>query len=468
MFTGGLLQLRTELELKYAIENIENVSYALAVNINSLDGRSPNLGSKKARCLLADRNAVSKEYQSPRDYTFYPLAFHPAYGNFSSPRPPAFLRDNILSVMQENMSYLNFGHSVLHCGYFQGYSNIKRSIRHGPDDLLATQGIATAALSLPRAEAAASGNRQGKQQRLLQRLIGVQTPDNPGSSKPFARERQRIENAIEEEEYAFRMEQVLSVQVSRLAAAYRSFSTVLSPIFQLMRFFIKEPYHFLPLFRSFEPEVFPKILGSYARMFELAIDNIRKRFEASGPQGLSVALAEGVAAIDRLGSYCFTGMPRSLMGSVFKPLGTIDSIEQGAWPYINPQILDLRGKGKLHFAKWPRRENGRPVLMHVASIAFYYGAEAAASRHCNVWFKELGGTTINGPIGAVKLLEQIFRDVWIPEMVTFIAAQYYRAAGKGSRSQAVNGPAQGDTADEAHGHLVVEQWRQSSAPFSWK
>jgi hypothetical protein len=46
-----------------------------------------------------------------------------------------------------------------------------------------------------------------------------------------------------------------------------------------------------------------------------------------GSKGLYVALAEGVAALNRLGSYCFTGFPKSLMGSVLAPLGTIDSIE---------------------------------------------------------------------------------------------------------------------------------------------
>ena len=55
--------------------------------------------------------------------------------------------------------------------------------------------------------------------------------------------------------------------------------------------------------------------------------------------------AKGVAAIDRLGNYCFTGFPRSLVGSVLKPLNTIESVEQGAWPYIDPRLLDLQTVG---------------------------------------------------------------------------------------------------------------------------
>ena len=146
---------------------------------------------------------------------------------------------------------------------------------------------------------------------------------------------------IRAEESAFRMEQVLSLQVPRLTAEQRNFSTVLNPIFQLMRFFLKDSHHYVPLLGSCDPDVSPNVLGSYARVFELAVDNICRKFEASGTRGLGVALAEGVAALDRLGSYCFRGMPRSLKESVFAPLGTIHSIKQGAWPYINPQILDL-------------------------------------------------------------------------------------------------------------------------------
>ena len=44
-------------------------------------------------------------------------------------------------------------------------------------------------------------------------------------------------------------------------------------------------------------------------------------------KGVDVALAEGVAAIDRLGSYYFTSFPRSLIGSIMKLLNTIESIK---------------------------------------------------------------------------------------------------------------------------------------------
>lgn len=130
--------------------------------------------------------------------------------------------------------------------------------------------------------------------------------------------------------------------------------------------------------------MFPGILASFAAVFAQAINSIHTRFEAAGSKGLCVALAEGVSALDRLGSYCFTGFPRSLMGLVLQPLGTIEGIEQGGWLFIDPRMLDLQGAGNLGLAQWPRRENGRLIMMHIASIAFYYGPEVTASYYSKV------------------------------------------------------------------------------------
>ncbi|KAH7334190.1 hypothetical protein BKA66DRAFT_480077 [Pyrenochaeta sp. MPI-SDFR-AT-0127] len=467
LFTGGLQQLRTELEQKYVLDSIDTVSYALAVDINCLDGRSPDPYSKLARCLLADRNMVLREFHGERDFTFYPLAFHPAYGNFSSPRPPAFLMDNLLAVMQENMSYQHNGASVLNYGYFQGYSNIKRSIRHGPDDLLATKGVATAALALPNRDGKLSARVSARRERLLQHLRGNLTPHDPESSKPFARERQRTERAIFEEEFAFRIEQVLSVQVSRLSDRSRGFSTVLTPIFQLIRFFLEEPQCYTHIFRSFRPSVFPGILASFANLFSQAIDSIFMRFEAAGSQGLCVALAEGVSALDRLGSYCFTGFPRSLMGSVLTPLGTIDGIEQGGWPFIDPRVLDLRGAGNFSLAQWPRHKNGRPILMHIASIAFHYGLEVAASCHSELWFNELGGLRVQGPSSADKFLKEVLLELWKPQMIAFVTYHFHRALNKGRRSEGLSS-GQGTLQLLEDHREQVRRWTQAENPFSWE
>jgi hypothetical protein len=96
-------------------------------------------------------------------------------------------------------------------GYFQGYSGLKSKIRYAPHDLLANKGIATGALTLLESEAASSSRIQAKRQRLRRQFLGQNTPDDPDASKPFAREHRRIEAAIEADEFAFRLEQVIHV-----------------------------------------------------------------------------------------------------------------------------------------------------------------------------------------------------------------------------------------------------------------
>jgi hypothetical protein len=91
--------------------------------------------------------------------------------------------------------------------------------------------VVTAALALLNCDGNLLARVAAKRDRLLQHLRGQSTSDDSASSRPFVREGQRIERAILEEEYAFWMEQVLSVQVSRLTSDYWSFSTVLRPIF---------------------------------------------------------------------------------------------------------------------------------------------------------------------------------------------------------------------------------------------
>jgi hypothetical protein len=111
----------------------------LAVDLHCLRANDPD--HQLAWCLLGDRNTVQREYRSSLGalgITFYPLAFHPAYGNFTSPGPPRFLHNYIFVVIKDNMSYQNDGAPVLLCDYFQGYSNIKRLIRYNPEDLLVT------------------------------------------------------------------------------------------------------------------------------------------------------------------------------------------------------------------------------------------------------------------------------------------------------------------------------------------
>jgi hypothetical protein len=456
LYSGGLQELATELDLKYNLDNISSISYAVAVDIHCIDeGQSP-------WCLLADRNAIQEEYGSASGMTFYPLAFHPVYGNFTSPGPPRFLRDRVFAVMQDNMSYQNGGAEVLSCDYCQGYSDLKRVFRYNPDDFLAGKGTATAAMTLPESEARSSVRTRDTQQKLLRRLQGEPTPEEPEASRPFARERQRIQQAISTNEFAFRIEQVISLDVAGLVPGRRTIWTVLRPIFQLMRFYLQEAEHYTPLLRRFRPTVFPQILGSFARMFDAAMMEMLRRYRAQGSKGLGFALAEGVAALDRLGHYCFTGMSKVLVRSVLGPLHTLESLKKGAWPYLDPELLDLRaGEGHLDVVRWPRAADGRPIFMHVAALHFHYGAEVAASQHSLLWFRDLGGKSITGPLSAARFLADVFRDLWVPQMVAYINRLVLPRLGSPAGFE-VDALVQ-----EQQGRARLEAWAKSPHPLSW-
>ncbi|EGU76685.1 hypothetical protein FOXB_12805 [Fusarium oxysporum f. sp. conglutinans Fo5176] len=106
-YSPGLMRLREALEAKYNLDNISHVSYALAVDVNcTAANKYPDAEGRPGPpvCLLADRNRVAGEFHGS-NYTFYPLGFHPAYGNFTSDRPPAFLDSDLFTVMKENMSH---------------------------------------------------------------------------------------------------------------------------------------------------------------------------------------------------------------------------------------------------------------------------------------------------------------------------------------------------------------------------
>ncbi|KAG6260865.1 hypothetical protein E4U49_004461 [Claviceps purpurea] len=107
---------------------------------------------------------------------------------------------DILSQMAQSteLKVQNDDQEVLYFGGFQEYSSgLKRTIRHRKKDLLATQGCATAALTLSPAEASRRpANLRAKHERLLGVIRGQQTPGQPQASKPFARESERIKNII--------------------------------------------------------------------------------------------------------------------------------------------------------------------------------------------------------------------------------------------------------------------------------
>ncbi|KAK1994150.1 hypothetical protein LX36DRAFT_219510 [Colletotrichum falcatum] len=267
--SNDLQQLVAALEARFQLEAITAVTYALAVCIHTDRQARAEADDTETRCLLADRNMLAREFPSARDYTFYPQAFHPVYGNVSSNRPPRFL-DSLFAAMRGNISDRNEGADVLSFGYFQGYSNIKRSVHHSPHDLLATKGYATAALTVPMSDASATAAAREKRERMLRIIRG------PDESKPFARERQQISAAIEAQEVAFRLEQVVSLNVHRMVARQRTFETVIRPVFQMMRFFLVEHESYVHIFRSLPVGMFPGVLCAYTRLFELALAEMER------------------------------------------------------------------------------------------------------------------------------------------------------------------------------------------------
>lgn len=282
---------------------------------------------------------------------------------------------------------------------------------------------------------------------------------------PFARERQRVEAAIAGQSYDFRLEQVLSVNVKRLVPEHRSFATVLHPIFGLMRFFLQQKAEYLGLLRQFPPVAFPGVLAGFGKVFELALKEMEERFRADGSRGLDLALSEGVAALDRLGNFCFTGDPTVLPTKVLRPLKTVDSLRDGGWPFVSPEILDIRdGQGLINLHKWPRKEDGRPVLMHVASLAYHYGEQIATNRESQLWFSELGGSVIRGLGSLSSFVEEIFRKLWKEDMKAFVSYQVQQRLNQGIRGGQVTVTA--DRARITEARMALDTWELCWNPFS--
>ncbi|KFY04737.1 hypothetical protein O988_00562 [Pseudogymnoascus sp. VKM F-3808] len=209
LYSDGLTQLATELDQKYELDNISSISYALAVDLNCLDPEQKSAGM-----------------------TFYPLAFNMAVGNFTSPLPPRFLQDHVFAVMKDNMGFrTRCGRSVVRppLGVHQHQTVDPVQSRGSPSDAGDRNGGADAA------GVGGQGIVRAIQQRLLRRMEGSATPDDAEASRPFTRERQRIQHAVAESEFAFRIKQVISLDVARLTPSRRNLRTILRPIFQLMQ-----------------------------------------------------------------------------------------------------------------------------------------------------------------------------------------------------------------------------------------
>ncbi|KAG6105358.1 hypothetical protein E4U14_005154 [Claviceps sp. LM454 group G7] len=465
----SLEQLRGDLERRYNLDHIAQISYAIAANIYCDDNSTQSDGTTPAQtrsfCLLADRRRVTAAYED-RPFTFYPLAFNTRFGNFVAKQAPQFLT-NLYTAMCGNMKVQNDGQEVLYFGGFQGYSSgLKRAIRHKKEDLLATQGCATAALTLSPAEASrVPAHLRTKHERLLRVIRGQQTPGQPQASKPFARESELIKNIIKEEEVAFRMEQVITIRTSRLIPERRNFLTALRPIDHYMEFFLSEPDQYRTILRAFPLSLFPGILCGFARLFELSFEEMMKRYRANGDRGLDLALCEGIACLDRLGNYCFTGDPRVLPRTVLGPLQTMESLKCN-WPYVSPEILDFQtNTGSMDMIQWPKSgvKQKRLILLHVAALAYHYGPQVAADRQSQIWFDQVGCKGVRDISAALQFLEDVFREMWIPQMVAFMVLQLRRKLNRGVQG-GVTLEERSHEAKEAKN--LLKSWETDKKPFS--
>lgn len=176
------------------------------------------------------------------------------------------------------------------------------------------------------------------------------------------------------------MGQVITVSVSQLLPENRNVTTVLRPMVQLISLFSTEQSAYAQVLRAFEPAAFPGVLIAYARLFELITSSMLAWFDGDGQKGLPIELAEAMAAVDRLGSFCFTGQRRVLPSTTFRYLGTMDGIRYNGFPYIDPKKLNMAGQGSMDLANWPGVRNRDVHLLQAATLQFYYGKQVAAGR----------------------------------------------------------------------------------------
>ncbi|KAL7917668.1 hypothetical protein ACQKWADRAFT_317160 [Trichoderma austrokoningii] len=441
----GLRRLGLTIDAIFDLNAIDNIAYALAADINCLGNGEPS-------CLLADFKEVDDQYKDRKlaNLTHYSLGFTPRHGNFTSSLPPDFV-DNVLRTVCSNMSCENDNADIVTPGYFQGYSNIKKTA------------IATAALSLPASGPGITPAAKKTQQKLLDQLAGENSPEARFRTIPFAREASRLEQCIEEGECAFRMEQVITVSVSQLLPERRSMPMVLRPMTQLISFFLTAQKEYTQVLRVFDPEAFPGVLCAYARLFELIAASMLAQFKRGGKAGLTVELGEAMAAVDRLGSFCFTGDKRVLPSTTFRYLGTMESIKNHAFPYIDPGRLNMAGQGRMNLMNWPGVQKRRVHLLQAASLQYHYGKQVAAGRESEARVQLLS----QDAYAATEYIEEVFRNHFVPEMRQFFAGRVRKLLQKRGRSVELSDEQRGKL---RKGRLCLDDWeaagQNGTAAFS--
>ncbi|KXH66866.1 hypothetical protein CSAL01_13749 [Colletotrichum salicis] len=125
--------------------------------------------------------------------------------------------------------------------------------------------------------------------------------------------------------------------------------------------------------------------------------------------------------------YIFMGHELHVPQTFSRPLGTIDSLRNGASPYIDPALLNFRSSGTsgatIHISQWPRAgKAGRPVLLHVSELRYYYGERISANREGDLWFVRLGETVFSSITAVTEFVDAL----WVSQTKSFIAQQLKR------------------------------------------
>ncbi|KAF7515064.1 hypothetical protein G7054_g14787 [Neopestalotiopsis clavispora] len=316
LFTGGLG------ELQRALDSADKMHSK---------GAATRTSCPAPFCLLADRLKTRDEYDHHRDLTFFPLAFHPRFGNFLSEQPPAFLH-NPITVLKRTMSLPNHGADVLLFGFFQGYSNIKRTIRSRVEDLLASKEYTTAALDLPPSEARC---RDAEAASCIQASMragrvsdGASLDGKSVAAEPRVAALPRGAVSHLPAHAVLPPEQVVRCATARLPAARIP-----------GRALFLRPHVRLGLPGAAQPFRGPR------------------RQRAGRPHDRGSSRAEQARAL------CFTGDPRVLPRTVLRHLSTTQSLEKGAWPFISPAMLGFwEAYGVMNNRMWPETPNGKARL----------------------------------------------------------------------------------------------------------
>jgi hypothetical protein len=131
-------------------------------------------------------------------------------------------------------------------------------------------------------------------------------------------------------------------------------------------------------------------------------------------------------------------------------------------------MLDFRDLGgSMNVSRWPRTSNdGRPILLHIAALAYHYGSNVATKRHSQIWFGQLGGKAIRDARGAGKFLGDVFRMMWVPQTVSFMTYQLRKDLGRNTRREGVPSEHRMRRLEEARRSL--DTWEAGDGPFTMR